>query len=68
VERAKNTDESNLTVEGFSLKERESDRSENVDSSVELLKIQIFSEHAHSRLTTTITNTYALFIGFLVLF
>ena len=68
MERTKNTDKSNLTAEGFSLKEKESNRSGNFDSSVELLKIQIFSERAHSRLTTTITNVYALFVGFLVLF
>jgi multisubunit Na+/H+ antiporter MnhG subunit len=40
----------------------------NPDSSIELLKIQIFSERAHSRLTSQITNTYAVLVGFVVLF
>ena len=43
-------------------------RIRNPDSSIELLKIQIFSERAHSRLTTQVTNSYALFIGFVVFF
>jgi len=50
------------------LEEEQSDRARNPDSSIELLKIQIFSERAHSRLTTQVTNTYAVFIGFLVFF
>lgn len=38
------------------------------DKSLELLKIQIYSERAHSRLTAQVTNTYAIFIGFVVFF
>jgi len=38
------------------------------DVNVELTKIHIFSEHAHERLATSISNTYAFFVGFLVLF
>jgi len=50
------------------LEEKQSNRTRNLDSSIELLKIQIFSERAHSRLTSQITNTYALLVGFVVLF
>ncbi len=39
-----------------------------LDNSLELLKIQIYSERAHQRLTTQITNSYAAFIGFVVFF
>jgi hypothetical protein len=35
---------------------------------LELLKIQIFSERAHTRLTTQVTNTYAIFLGFVGFF
>jgi len=33
-----------------------------------LLKIQVFSERTHSRLTTQLTNSYAAFIGFVAFF
>jgi membrane protein implicated in regulation of membrane protease activity len=36
--------------------------------SIELLKIQIFSEHIHTRFTTIITASYAIVVGFSVLF
>ena len=35
---------------------------------IELMKIQIFSERAHVKLTTQVTNTYAIFIGFVAFF
>ena len=50
------------------MQKEQSGRTRNPDSSIELLKIQIFSERAHSRLTSQITNTYALLGGFVVLF
>ena len=50
------------------MEERKSNRTGNPDNSLELLKIQIFSERAHSRLTTQLSNTYALFIGFVAFF
>jgi hypothetical protein len=50
------------------LQKEQSGRTRNPESSIELLKIQIFSERAHSRLTSQITNTYALLGGFVVLF
>jgi hypothetical protein len=50
------------------LKQDETDTVQNPDKSLDLVKIQIFSERAHSRLTSQITNTYAIFIGFLVFF
>ena len=52
----------------MTLEEKQSDRIRGQDGSIELLKIQIFSERAHSRLTSQITNTYALLVGFVVLF
>ena len=50
------------------LEKKPSDRTRNPDPSIELLKIQIFSERAHQRLTSQVTNTYAIFIGFVVFF
>jgi len=50
------------------LEEEHRDRTRNPDSSIELSKIQIFSERANSRLTSQITNTYALLAGFVVFF
>jgi hypothetical protein len=50
------------------LEEQQKDPTRNLDNSLELLKIQIFSERAHQRLTTQVTNTYAVFIGFVVFF
>ena len=35
---------------------------------VELLKIQIFSERAHAKLSTQVSNTYAIFVGFVAFF
>ncbi len=46
--------------------EHKENNHENRD--LDLVKIQIFSEHAHSRMTSQITNTYALFIGFVAFF
>jgi len=48
------------------MEERPNDR--NIIYSLELLKIQIFSERAHTKLTTQVTNTYAIFIGFVAFF
>jgi hypothetical protein len=50
------------------LEKKPSDRTRNPDNSIELLKIQIFSECAHQKLTTQVTNIYAIFIGFIVFF
>jgi hypothetical protein len=50
------------------LEEKQRDRTRNPDNGIELLKIQIFSERAHSRLTTQVTNSYAAFIGFVAFF
>ena len=50
------------------MERQQSDRIRNSDNSIELLKIQIFSERAHSRLTTQVTNSYAIFIGFVAFF
>jgi len=50
------------------LEEEQNGRTRNSDNSIESLKIQIFSERAHQRLTTRVTNTYAIFIGFVVFF
>jgi len=50
------------------LEERQSNRTKNPDKSLELLKIQIFSERAHARLPTQVSNTYAIFIGFVAFF
>ena len=50
------------------MEDEQKERSRNPDNSLELLKIQIFSERAHQRLTTQVTNTYAMFIGFIVFF
>lgn len=50
------------------MEEKQIDQIRVRDGSVELLKIQIFSERAHSRLTSQITNTYAVLVGFVVLF
>ena len=50
------------------MEEEQKERTRNPDNSFELVKIQIYSERAHSRLTSQITNTYAVFIGFLVFF
>lgn len=50
------------------MEEKQKDRVRNSDNSLELLKIQIFSERAHQRLTTQVTNVYAFIIGFVVFF
>lgn len=55
-------------VEGSTLEEEHRDRTRNPDNGIELLKIQIFSERAHSKLTTQVTSTYAIFIGFIAFF
>jgi len=56
------------SVEGSKLEETKTSTVKNTDNSIDLLKIQIYSERAHTRLTTQVTNTYAIFIGFVVLF
>ena len=50
------------------MERQQSDRIRNSDNSIKLLKIQIFSERAHSRLTTQVTNSYAILIGFVAFF
>jgi len=50
------------------LKEEKEDGTKTHNNYLELLKIQIYSERAHSRLATQVTNTYAIFIGFIVFF
>ncbi len=50
------------------MEEKQKKQIRNPDNSLELLKIQIYSERAHQRLTTQITNSYGVFIGFLVFF
>ena len=47
---------------------KDNDRSVNIEKDIELLKIQIFSEHIHTRFTTIITTSYAIVVGFSVLF
>ncbi|HJX24248.1 MAG TPA: hypothetical protein VJ574_07605 [Candidatus Bathyarchaeia archaeon] len=39
-----------------------------VDREIELLKIQIFAEQTHARFTTVVTTTYAIVVGFSVVF
>ena len=46
----------------------DNDRSVKVEKDIELLKIQIFSEHIHTRFTTIITTSYAIVVAFSVLF
>ncbi len=46
----------------------EHEKNDHANRDLDLIKIQIFSEHAHSRLTSQIANTYALFIGFVAFF
>ncbi len=50
------------------MQEKQKEQTRNPDNSLELLKIQIYSERAHQRLTTQITNSYAVFTGFVVFF
>ncbi len=50
------------------MEERQKERFRNSDYSLELLKIQIFSERAHQRLTTQVTNLYAIFVAFVAFF
>ncbi len=40
----------------------------NFDTDVELVKIHVFSERAHTRYTTIVTTSYAIFVGFVVVF
>jgi hypothetical protein len=48
----------------------ESARTENknIDKDVELAKIHIFSERAHTRYTTVVPTSFAIFVGFVVVF
>ena len=39
-----------------------------MDREIELLKIQIFAEQTHTRFTTIVTTTYAIVVGFSVVF
>jgi hypothetical protein len=50
------------------LEGKQKEQTGNPDNSLELLKIQIYSDRAHQKLTTQITNLYAIFIGFVVFF
>jgi hypothetical protein len=50
------------------LQPKDIDRSTNIEKDIEMLKIQIFSEHIHTRFTTIITTSYAIVVGFSVLF
>jgi hypothetical protein len=50
------------------LQEGEKQEIKNIDKNIELLKIQICSERAHVRLTYLISTTFAIFLGFAVLF
>ena len=40
----------------------------DVDREIELLKIQLFAEQTHARFTTVVTTTYAIVVGFSVVF
>jgi hypothetical protein len=44
------------------------DRTKRTDRDIELTKIHICSEHAHARYTTVLSTSFALFVGFLVVF
>ena len=50
------------------LGERVSDKTKNIDKEVELAKIHILSERAHARYTTVVSTSFAIFIGFIVVF
>ena len=39
-----------------------------IDREIELFKIQIFAERTHTRFTTVVTTTYAIVVGFSVVF
>ena len=45
-----------------------SDKTKNIDKEVELAKIHILSERAHARYTTVVSTSFAIFIGFIVVF
>jgi hypothetical protein len=47
---------------------RGSTKTEKVDKDIELVKIHVFSERAHTRYTTIATTSYAVFVGFVVVF
>ncbi len=48
--------------------ERKRAENNSPDKDVELTKIHIFSERAHTRYTTIFTTCYAVFVGFVVVF
>lgn len=50
------------------MKNKEEAKPRESDKSVELAKIHIFSERIHARMTTQVSNTYAMFIAFAVVF
>lgn len=50
------------------MEEKQKKQIRNPDNSLELLKIQIYSERAHQRLTTQVTNLYAIFVAFVAFF
>jgi predicted membrane protein len=56
-------DWSNLT-----LRESRPKGAKNIDIDVELTKVHVLSETAHARFTTRISTSFAIFIGFLVVF
>jgi hypothetical protein len=47
---------------------RGSAKAKKVDKDVELVKIHVFSERPHTRYTTIVTTSYAIFVGFVVVF
>jgi hypothetical protein len=47
---------------------RVGDENKEIDKDVELAKIHVFSERAHTRYTTIVSTSYAIFIGFVVVF
>jgi hypothetical protein len=50
------------------LGERIGDKARSIDKDVELAKIHILSERAHARYTTVVSTSFAMFIGFIVVF
>jgi hypothetical protein len=50
------------------LQQKENERSVDIEKDIEVLKIQIFSEHIHTRFTTIISTSYGIVVAFSVLF
>jgi hypothetical protein len=58
-----------LGVRGvLTLAKRKAEESEGTDKDIEVAKILICSERAHSRYTTMVSSSFAIFIGFIVVF